>query len=218
MVASYTRMWSYGAHPRCDTGDSSTHVTYDSGIGVRESEIVDGSIDVGVLSRIYLVAFGSLTVIVLKVSWIQHLNQGRHAIRKDPAGFWTCRFNAREDETRKNPFILPANASQVFFVEDLREPESRVVVFHEPRSRRVIGSDAHDPNSSYGKEMALETPLPHGPEAASTTLGAPRRVPPEAVQSIDLRLSIPVDDATFQDTEYEEECEVESSRSPFNLA
>lgn len=87
MVATYTKMWSYGAHLRYDTGDASSHVTYYSGIGVLEREFVEGYIDVGVLDKIYLVAFGSLSVIVLKISWIQHMNQGRRAIRKDLFGF-----------------------------------------------------------------------------------------------------------------------------------
>lgn len=212
MVACYTKMWSYGAHLRCDTGDSSSHVTYDSGIGVMESETVEGSIDVGVLSKIYLVAFGSLSVIVLKVSWIEHLNQGRRTIRKDPAGLWTCFFNAREDGTRKNPFILPANSSQVFFVEDMRDPEWRVVVFHEPRSRRVFGRDAHDPFRSYGEETALETPLPEVMNPASITPGEPQEVLLAEVHSIDARLSLAVDEAMFDDTEYEEEVELSSPR------
>lgn len=183
-----------------------------------ESETVHGSIDVGVLSKIYLVAFGSLSVIVLKFSWIQHLNQGRCTIQKDPSGFWTCSSNVGKDATRKNPFILPANASLVFFVEDVRDLEWRVVVFHKPRSRREIGSDAHKPFRSHREETALETPLSEVMESASITRGAPQEVPEVEVYSIDAELSMAVDEAMFEDTQYEEELELASPRSADHLA
>lgn len=114
-------------------------------------------------------AFGSLSVIVLKILWIQHLNQGRRTIRKDSLGFWTCLFDAREDSNRRNPFLLPANVSQVFFVEDTGDPNWKVVVFQDRRSRRVIGPDARDPFRMDKDEMALETPLPEETQSASRT-------------------------------------------------
>lgn len=85
-VASYRRMMAYGAHLRCESGDTSSHITYDSGVAVMESEHVAGSINVGVLTKIYVVASGSLNAIVLKVGWVQHLHQGRCTIRKDSNG------------------------------------------------------------------------------------------------------------------------------------
>lgn len=208
MVASYTRMMAYGAHLRCDNADAGCHVTYDSGIGVTESECVPGAIDLGILRKIYLVAFGSLNVIVLKVSWIQHMHQGRPTIKKDVAGFWTCRFDARDDDARRNPFLLPANASQVFFLDDSRDPEWRVVVFHEPRSKRVTGSDAHEQFHADRDEMNFETPCPSMMEDRCAELGAPLAVPLEQVRSPEAQIQMADDEAIFDDTEYEEDLQI----------
>lgn len=210
MVATYRRMWSYGAHFRCDNPESSSHVTYDSGIGVTDSECVSGSIDVGVLNKIYLVAFGCMSIIVMKVSWIQHVNQGRRTIRKDRGGFWTCQYNSREDSTRRNPFLLPANAAQVLFVEDSQNPQCRVVIFHEPRSRRVVCRDAHEQLDVNDEEMDLETPIPTVLESSIMERGLPQEVPLEQVQLIDADIEMAVDDAVFDDTQYEEEMEMET--------
>lgn len=62
-----------------------------------ESEVVTGSIDVGILEDVYMVSFGSLNVVVMKILWLKHVDQGRRCIKKDAVGFWTALFNVRED-------------------------------------------------------------------------------------------------------------------------
>lgn len=174
-----------------------------------ESECVPGSIDVGILQKIYLVAFGPLNMIILKVSWLKHVDHGCRTIKKDAAGFWTCRFDARGGEARRNSFVLPANVSQVFFVEDTRDPEWRVVVFHEPRSKRVTGGDAHERFEADRDEMDFETPCPATTEDTHMERGEPLPVPLEQVRSIDAQIHMLDDDAIFEDTQYEEDPDVE---------
>lgn len=97
VVASYRRMRAYGAHYRCDNEHSIVHATYDSGVVFTDNKGEHNSIDVGVLRQILLVYFGSLTVVVFKVSWIKQTDQGRRAIKRDNHGFWSVLFSARED-------------------------------------------------------------------------------------------------------------------------
>lgn len=87
VVTSYKKLWAYAAHYRCDTNDSASHATFDSGVSLLESEVVPGSIDVGILEDVYMVSFGSLNVVVMKISWLKHVDQGRRCIKKDSQGF-----------------------------------------------------------------------------------------------------------------------------------
>lgn len=107
VVSSYPKLWAYGAQFRCDTRSPSTHITYNSGVAVLDSEVVSGSMDVGVLERVYMVAYGSVNIVVMQVAWLKHLDQGRRCIKKDPYGFWTVDFEAREEPHRRNRFLLP---------------------------------------------------------------------------------------------------------------
>lgn len=83
-----------------------------------DHEDVEKSINLGIPRQIFLVYFGSLTAVVFKVSWIKPTHQGRCAIKRDNLGFWLVSFSAREDSSRKNSFVLPANVSQCFFVDN----------------------------------------------------------------------------------------------------
>jgi hypothetical protein len=132
-------MWAYGAHYRSDSEDSVFHVTYDSGIVNMESETVPNSINGGVLKDILMVSFGALTTVVMKVSWIKHSVSGRQTIKQDPGGFWTVSFGTMEDSNRVSPYIYPASCTQVYFVDDAVDPNWKVVVLHDPRSRRIVG-------------------------------------------------------------------------------
>lgn len=83
VVASYRRMRAYGAHFRCDNEQSVAHVTFDSGVVVMDHKGMEDSIQVGILRHIYLVYFGSLTVMVMKMSWMKQTDQGRRTIKQD---------------------------------------------------------------------------------------------------------------------------------------
>lgn len=205
VVASYRTMRAYGAHYRCDDEESITHATYNSGIAVMESGDLEQAINVGILRQIFLVYFGSLTVVVLKVSWIKQTDQGRRAIKRDNLGFWSVLFSAREDSSRKNPFVLPANVTQCFFVDDQRDPNWKVVVLHEPRSRRIIGSRD---SVADGADFALETPIPEESDQGNVARGIPQEISLEDVQVIDGALAADVDESVFYDTECEDACVV----------
>lgn len=207
IVSSYNKMWAYGAHFRCDSGNPISHVTYDSGVAVLDSEVVQDSMDVGVLERIYMVSYGAMNVVVMRVSWLKHFNQGRRCIMKNAYGFWTVVFEAREERHRRNRFILPELASQVFFVEPPAGVGEKVVIVHEPRSRRVFGGDDQPNYVRNGVDLALEIPLPELRQAGMPHRGAPREVPISHVQNIDANLAEPIDDAIFDDTQFVDENE-----------
>lgn len=106
----------------------------------------------------------------------------------------------------------------MFFVEDTGDPDWRVVIFHQPRSKRVIGPDAHDLFRMDDDEMALETPLPEVAQTASTTCGAPHEVPLAQVQSINAQLSLIGDEAIYVDTQYEDDMDMDMEGVTGNLA
>lgn len=58
-----------------------------------------------------------------------------------------------------NRFLLPRNASQVFFVDDEQEPDRKVIILHEPRSARIVGFTDPGFVGVAGTEFLLETPL-----------------------------------------------------------
>jgi hypothetical protein len=74
IAIAYRKMWAYGAYYRCSEEECVGHGTYDSGIAVDESEIARNGIDVGILTNILMVSFGTLSTIVMKVSWIKNVD------------------------------------------------------------------------------------------------------------------------------------------------
>lgn len=158
-MASYNNLWAYAACCRCNTTHPSSHATCDSGVSLLESEFVRGSIDLAILEAKYLVSFGLLNVVVIKVNWLEYLDQGRHYIKKDYHGFWRALYSVKDDLQRRNRFVLPSNALHVFFVDDKEEVGRMVVILHKPRNQRVVG---HVDQGFLGvgwKKLALETPL-----------------------------------------------------------
>lgn len=137
-VMSYKAMWAYGAHFVSSKETSAGYVTFDSGIAFIPPDDSASSIDVGIIRDIILVNYGDVSCVLLEGSWIKSRDQGRSVIKRDQYGFWTVLYNAR-DAPNENPYVYPAAISQVFFMEDPRNPEWRVVIKHEPRTRRIIG-------------------------------------------------------------------------------
>lgn len=110
---AYRHMWAYGCHYRCDDESGPTHVTYDSGVASLSSSNSNTVMDVGVLKSILLVTYGGANFCVMKCSWIAPTDEGRRTIRKDNSGFWTVKFDARQDSRRHNPYVFPSAVSQV---------------------------------------------------------------------------------------------------------
>lgn len=137
-VMSYQAMWAYGAHLVSSPETGAGYVTFDCGIASIPPEHSSSSIDVGIIRDIILVCYGDLSCVLLEGSWIKSHDQGRAVIKRDQFGFWTMLYHARE-APNKNPYVYPASISQVFFMEDPRNPQWKVVIRHDPRARRVIG-------------------------------------------------------------------------------
>lgn len=152
-----------------------------------------------------MVSFALLNVVVMKLSWMKHFDQGRRCIKRESHGFWTVLYDAREDPQRRNRFILPRNASQVFFINSEQEPGRKVVILHEPRSRRVLGHMDQSFLGVGGTEMALETPLEFIDEQSGQARGALELVPNEQVDEINATLGMAVDEEVFEDTQFVEE-------------
>ncbi|KAG0597431.1 hypothetical protein M758_UG337800 [Ceratodon purpureus] len=147
VAKSYNYMWAYGALLRCiEDENTRAYATYDLGISTSVSERAVDRIEVGVLKGIYCVLFSGWNVIFLKVEWIRH-----DMIKKDCMGFWTCRTDIQEDRRRMNPFLLPVNAEQVFFMEDVVHPQWKIVLRHEPRARRVVENSV--PGFDFGPNV-----------------------------------------------------------------
>lgn len=110
---TYNAMWAYGSHFRCDDEAGATHVTFDSGVASLSYATLNTVIDVGVLKSILLVTYGGAHICLMKCSWIAPTEEGRRTVVKDSSGFWTVKFNARQDSRRDNPYVFPSTVSQV---------------------------------------------------------------------------------------------------------
>jgi hypothetical protein len=204
-------MWAYGAHYRADNKDFALHVTYNLGIANIQSETVPNSIDVGVLKDIMMVSFGTLTTVVMKVSWIKHNVHGRQTIKQDVAGFWTICFGVREEANRVSPYIYPATYMQVCFVDDAIDPTWKVMVLHDPRSRRIVGVRRQMMFGSASGNLDVEVLPPLGLylSEGNHQFGGQDAdlvvVPYASVQTVDAEMTLDSEDNDFNDEEDEEE-------------
>ena len=130
-------------------------------------------------------------------------------IRKDGMGFWTCNVEVRDDRRRINPFLLPANAEQVFCVEDVVTPGWSVVLQHEPRSRRVGGNsvEAFDYSSSQEFLRHFGRPVPenNGNDRTGSEGAIAREITVARVAELDATLNREEDDSHFDNNEYVDE-------------
>ena len=208
MAESYAYMWAYGALFRCNLEDEeASHATFDCGVCTLVSKRDPDSIEVGIFKRILRVSFSGWNMIIMKVKWLKHEDEGRRCLKRDSMGFWTCKFTAREDRRRINSFMYSVNAHQVFFMEDVISAGSKIILRHEPRGRRVGETSADPfalgPNSDAGDEYIV-------PARASDDMSignlAPT-IPNSIVQDMDLHLNRVEDDEHFDDNEYFDETE-----------
>lgn len=209
MAESYSYMWAYGALFRCNLEeDATSHATYDCGVCTLVSERDPDSIEVGILKNILRISFSGWNMIIMKIEWLKHEDEGRSSLKKESMGFWTCKFTAREDRCRINSFLYPVNANQVFFIEDVLSPGWKIILRHEPRGRRVGGTCINpfnlDPNSDvtgneYSTPATTRDDLSDGNQAPT--------VARSLVQELELHLNRDEDDAhtsigTRQKTNY----------------
>ena len=209
---SFKYMHAYGALYRCQPGDTlPNHVTFDAGIARMLSEQETEGIDVGVLKDILMVDYGLLKPVVLKVSWVKHRDEGRRSIRRDGHGFLMARLDRRDTTHLHNQYVFPKHVSQIFFMDDSRDSSWKVVISHEPRSKREMGEYDHTTFAGTGHApgtpglfpATVNTPEPRT-EASNpqTPLAA---VPVPAVEVLNALELTPEDDAFFDDDQYEDE-------------
>ena len=188
----YRAMWAYGAHFRSNIPDGIGHVTFDSGIAHITDEGLEDVIDVGILKSILLVTFGSMNVVLMEGRWFKKIDQGRASTKRDRYGFWTVKPDSFEDSATYNPYALPEKISQVFFMADTRDPNTRVVLRNDIRSIQTIGNRELPYFGASGSEDdLLSIPTLYVPTGHTQTQEAPLPgvvVHEEDVQVVDIKM------------------------------
>jgi hypothetical protein len=218
---SFQSMWAYGAHYRCDDEEGGpSHVSFDSGISHITDANVGSAIDVGILRSILLVHFGSMTTVLMEGSWIAKRRQGRANIKRDRYGFWIVGYYNREDREVYNPYVFPKKVSQVFFINDTRDSNFKVMLRHEPHGVRVTEEkDVSRFDASGTTDGSLSLPVfnhgrgipPLNPASGQSTV---QQVPEgdvvqaATVEDLQGDVRIPEDDDHFDDVDYEDELDL----------
>lgn len=207
IALSFKAMWAFGCHYRCNPESEESFVSFDSGVASVSPDA--STIDVGIVKEILLITYGKVNCVVLQADWIKSTEQGRAAIKKDRLGFWSVLFNARDRGPRLNPYVFPASISQVYFMDDGVHEGWKVVLRHDPRSRRVTEDKETLEFDSAGEcfpppngGAASENEFP--PSAASNPVEeAPLGT--EYVQVVDEHHGLINEDDFLDDADYEDE-------------
>ena len=207
-------MWAYGAHYTCNNEESPSTVAYDCGIAAIPPSPVCIEIDVGILRNIILVTYMGLNCVVMEGSWIKLVDQGRRVVKKDSQGFWIVNFASREVREKDNPYVFPASVSQVFFMNDSGDPSWKVVLRHDPRSKRIEGDrdvlifeaagTSRPTLSSRSGAMSLPTAVRGGD---TEDLG--EEFIADQVNAIIYGVEHPEDQGHLDDTQYVDEYEIQ---------
>ena len=205
-------MHAYGSLFRCQAGDTlPSHVTFDAGIARKLSEQELGSVDIGILKDILMVDYGAFKPVVMKVAWVKQRDQGRSTIKKDRHGFWMAKLDCMDFGENHNQYVFPEHVSQVFFMDDQRDPTWKVVLSHEPRSKRETGEHDHTMFVGTGQRVDSDGIIPRRLRAevfqnSNADLQTPvAEVPLPAVDILEA-LQIPAqDDAVYDDDQYEDD-------------
>ena len=88
------------------------------------------------------------------------MSQGHRTIKKEQHGFWTCKLDKRKDPITKNPFVFPSRVVQVLFVSDQSSPDWKVIIFHKPRSWKIIGEREQYVFARCGGSINVDDILP----------------------------------------------------------
>ncbi|KAG0573462.1 hypothetical protein KC19_VG180400 [Ceratodon purpureus] len=145
-VSHFASMYAYGNHFRVDDKAGHSHISFDIGVACIATQTCRSSIAdqnplevdlkyVGIIKDIIQVEYGHIKYITLKCSWIRPHLEGSRSIRVDEHGFWSVKIAARQYPPVE-PYVMPSHVKQVYFIEDLRNPEWRIVCNVESRWRR----------------------------------------------------------------------------------
>ena len=210
----FDRMWAYGCHYSCNSEAELSTVAFDNGIAAIPPSATCTEIDVGILRNIILVNYGAVTCVLMEGSWIKTRDQGRRVVRKDSSGFWLVQYQCREILEKDNPYVFPQTVSQVFFISDALDSAWKVVLRHDPRSRRIQGErEVHIFGASGSGRPTLSSRS--GPAVAGTSsaaLGvdiAGEEVPWEQFNAYVREEEHADDEGHFEDTQFEDEFEVQ---------
>ena len=211
IVMSYKAMWAFGCHYGCLGRGPNPYVSVDYGIASVTEDT--NSLDVGILRDILLVTYGKLTCVVMRGEWMKSTDQGRASVRKDRLGFWSVQYESRDIECRHNPFVFPSQVSQVYIMNDDQHEEWKVVLYHEPRARRVTEDKDFPDIDSAGEQF----PLPEGtgnsedgPSRNSTSVDAGAVIIPAAtVPAVVQETTVEEEDEFLDDADFEDEMELQ---------
>lgn len=212
---AFNAMWAYGCHFSCDSETQPSTVAFDSGIAAIPPSATCTEIDVGILRNIILVTYGAVTCVLMEGSWIKTRDQGRRVVRKDPYGFWLVQYSCCEVSEKDNPYVFPSTVSQVFFISDAMDSAWKVVLRHDPRSKRIQGEqEIHVFGASGSSRPTLRTRSSPalGPSSSATVApdSAEEEVPLEQFYA-NVRVEEAADDeGHLEDTQFEDEFEIHS--------
>ena len=184
-------------------------MTYDYGVARIRDETEDG-IDTGTLKQIIMVDYGLLKPVLMNVSWVKQVVDGRRTVKKDRHGFWTCKLNEREDPTIHNPYVYPKLVTQVFFMSDKSSRDWKVILSHEPRSKRIIGEKEQQVFEATGASVYAEGMVPGIERRRHHARTEPNmsdlEVPLQQYHIINTEMQAqPNEDAIYDDDQYEDE-------------
>ena len=208
-------MWAQGCRYACDDESTINTVAFDSGIAAIPPSATCTEIDVGILKNILLISYLGFNCVLMEGSWIKSSSQGRRVIKKDSYGFWTVKYSCREVRDKDNPYVYPSNVSQVFFVDDLRDPAWKVVLRHDPRSKRITGDreihlfDAPGTSRPTTSSRSTGARAPGSSSRAVHGDDAPEEVPLEQINAFLREEQLPEDDTHLDDTQWLDEVEVQ---------
>ena len=123
------------------------------------------------------------------------------------------KYACREAREKDNPYVYPSTVSQVFFVGDSVDPSWKVVLRHDPRSRRIEGDrDVHVFGASGSIRPTLSTASAGNGNATPHVPGT-RNVIAEVGPGDVIRAAVqteesPNDDTHLDDDEFEDEVEL----------
>jgi hypothetical protein len=152
---SYKSMYAYGNHIRVRSVESNMN-TCDSGVAATFMQACHASNNsrniwtknleyIGWVEEIIGIDYGEFELIVLYCTWVRANIQGVGAtMKRDDYGFTLIKFD-RIIPYSADSFAFPLYVQQVFFVDDVENPEWKVVLRKETRGARVASTSERRP-------------------------------------------------------------------------
>ena len=154
---SYKSMYAYGNHIRVQSIEANMN-TCDSGVAATFSQACRASSSsrnvrtadleyIGWVEEIIGVDYGEFELIVLYCTWMRANLRGVGAtMKRDDYGFTLIKFD-RVIPYSADSFAFPLHVQQVFFVDDVENPEWKVVLRKEARGARVASTSEEKPET-----------------------------------------------------------------------